>query len=152
MRISEDFSRFRRRCQFTSNSIPSHKLSTVYPCVAKLGSSRSLAFPVVPLTPQLSVPHLSARPIPTPEVLYSAFNSISVQTIRDTALLPQRHDNFWSIQSDSADQSIGNKWYPETERTILERGKQRQERGREGERECAKEKMREDVEIMTESK
>jgi hypothetical protein len=104
------------------------------------------------LIPQLSVPHLSARSIPTPEVLYSAFNTISVQTIRDSAPLPQRHDGFWSIQSDGADQSIGKKRYPETEKAILERGKQRLGKGSEGEREGAKEKMRGDVEIMAESK
>lgn len=91
-----------------AESIPSQKFSTVYPCVANL------------------VPHLHSWTIPAPDSLLPAFSSVSVQTIRDPALLPQRHDIFWSIptQTDHSTERTGNTQIPKkADRAILERDK-----------------------------
>jgi len=71
-----------------ADNIPSRRLSTVYPCVAKL------------------VPYLEGHPIPRSDILYSAFSSISVQKVRTSAILPERDDYFWSIQSQNDDTMI----------------------------------------------
>jgi len=64
-----------------ADNIPSHKLSAVYPCVAKL------------------VPLLKSRPIPRSDLICSAFSSISVQRVRASAVPPQDDVSFWGIQS-----------------------------------------------------
>jgi len=67
-----------------ADNVPSRKLSAVYPSVATL------------------VPHLHSRPIPRSDSLYSAFSSISVQTItRDSVVLKEHHHIFWSVQTQS---------------------------------------------------
>ena len=51
------------------------------------------------------VPYLDSRPIPKSDLLHSAFCSISIQTIRASAVLPERHDDFWTIQYDDSNHS-----------------------------------------------
>lgn len=73
------------------------------------------------------VPHLQSRPIPRSDSFYSAFSSISIQRIRDSAVLPERRDHFWSTQSqiDSSDHSTRNGRCLDTEKavgTVLEKG------------------------------
>ncbi|KAF9653037.1 hypothetical protein BDM02DRAFT_2126055 [Thelephora ganbajun] len=94
-----------------ADNIPSRKLSAVYPCVAKL------------------VPYLESRPIPRSDLLWSAFNSISMQRIRGSAVLPKYDDHhFWSqSQSDATTLIIRQKQtiprYRKTDGAILERRK-----------------------------
>jgi hypothetical protein len=80
--------------------MPSHKLSTGYPCVSKLGTFDLPTLPVVRLITG-SVPYLESRPLPKSDLLHSAFSSISIQKVRGSAVLPERGDNFWNIQTPS---------------------------------------------------
>jgi len=76
-----------------ADNMPSHKLSAVYPCVSKLA------------------PYLESRSIPRSHSLCSAFSSISIQRVRDSAVLPEHDDRFWSVRcrSDAIMEVIGEK-------------------------------------------
>jgi len=131
--------------------MPSHKLSAVYPCVSKLGNFISLSPPVVRLIAG-SAPYLESRPIPRSDSLCSAFSSISVQRVRDSAVLPEHDDRFWSVQSQNDAMMIveqKNRHYPDTEklREAYQKGGEPREKGERG-----KEARRDDAEITTESK
>jgi len=133
--------------------MPFHKLSSGYPCVAKLGSLNSPSFLVVRLIAG-SVPYLESRPIPTSDLLYPAFSGISIQRIREPTVLPERDDLFWGIKSRSdataviIRQKIDNTQIPKNLRSHTKQGGRPRGEGMEK----GEEVKRENAEIVIESK